>query len=199
MASTLRFRSARPGDSRTMARFYSIASDGVADYVALTEARPGEGILDVGERNYARACYVFGYRNCTLAELDDEIIGMLVSYPVPPPEEDAGDDSIDPVLAPYGRLNQYNSHYICAMAVIPEYRGTGIGARFLSMAQDEARATGSKQLSLLVFEQNAGALRLYRRHGFREADRAPVVPHELIHFTGDVLLMVKDLDATRHP
>ena len=46
------------------------------------------------------------------------------------------------------------------------------------------------ELSLIVFEQNAGAKRLYERHGFREVDRRPAVPHELIYYRGDALLMV---------
>ena len=41
-----------------------------------------------------------------------------------------------------------------------------------------------------MFEQNAVAKRLYERRGFREVDRRPVVPHELIHYMGDALLMV---------
>lgn len=45
----------------------------------------------------------------------------------------------------------------------------------------------------MVFEQNAGAKRLYERHGFREVARRPVVPHESIRYTGDALLMVADV------
>jgi len=45
------------------------------------------------------------------------------------------------------------------------------------------------QVSLLVFERNEGAVELYRRHGFEIVDRSPVVPHEAIRYTGEVLLM----------
>jgi ribosomal protein S18 acetylase RimI-like enzyme len=34
-----------------------------------------------------------------------------------------------------------------------------------------------------------GAVELYRRHGFEIVDRSPVVPHEAIRYTGEVLLM----------
>jgi len=43
------FRPARKDECRTIARLYSISSDGLADYIWTTIARPGEGILDVGE------------------------------------------------------------------------------------------------------------------------------------------------------
>jgi hypothetical protein len=35
-------------------------------------------------------------------------------------------------------------------------------------------------------------VRLYEREGFREVDRAPVVPHPLIRHTGDVILMAAE-------
>ncbi len=55
------------------------------------------------------------------------------------------------------------------------------------------RERGFGVLSLIVFEQNAGAVRLYEREGFRVVDRAAVVPHGLIQHTGDVLLMAMEV------
>jgi ribosomal protein S18 acetylase RimI-like enzyme len=49
---------------------------------------------------------------------------------------------------------------------------------------------GARELSLLCFESNAGARRLYEREGFRVTGRRPIVPHPMIHAAGDVLLMV---------
>ena len=44
-------------------------------------------------------------------------------------------------------------------------------------------------MSLSVFEQNKGAVKLYERNGFRVIDRAPMVAHEQIRYTSEVLLM----------
>ena len=63
------------------------------------------------------------------------------------------------------------------------------GTRMLEMAKEQARRSGHEQVSLLVFERNEGTVELYRRHGFGVIDRAPVVPHEAIRYTGEVLLM----------
>lgn len=63
----------------------------------------------------------------------------------------------------------------------------------LSIAREQARERGLGVLSLLVFEHNVGAVRLYERDGFRVVDRAPIVPHDLIHHTGDVLLMAAEI------
>ena len=190
-----RFRPARREDCAKIAALYSIASDGVADYVWGKLAEPGEDPPAVGARRYAREDTVFSYKNCVVAEKGGEVVGMLVAFPMQP-EADAGEDpeeDVDPVLAPYGELERPGSYYVCGMAVFPEHRGQGLGTRMLELARQQARERGFEELSLIVFEQNAGAKRLYERHGYEEVDRHTVVPHELIHRTGDALLMVADV------
>ena len=194
MGEEARFRRARVEDCGKIAALYSISSDGVADYIWRKLAGPGEDPLEVGERRYAREDSAFSYKNCVVAEHNGEVIGMLVAFPMetePDPGEPEGRE--DPVLAPYGELERRGSYYLCGMALLPEHRGRGLGARMLGLAREEARRRGLAEMSLIVFEQNAGAKRLYERHGFREVDRRPVVPHELIRYTGDALLMVADV------
>lgn len=187
------FRPARKEECRTIARLYSISSDGLSDYIWTTLAGPGEDILDVGEKRYSNEDLLFSYKNCLVAEHYGEIIGMLVAFPMHPPENPGAASEIDPVLVPYTILEKDQSYYIMGVAVFPEYRGKGIGTRFLELAAGKALEYGLPQLSLIVFEQNEGAKRLYERHGFYEIMREEVVPHELIHYTGYALLMVKDV------
>lgn len=71
----------------------------------------------------------------------------------------------------------------------PEYQDQGIGSAFLDIARQQARDRHYSELSLLCFDQNVGAKRLYERNGFIVFDRTPVVPHELIHYTGELSLM----------
>jgi ribosomal protein S18 acetylase RimI-like enzyme len=94
----------------------------------------------------------------------------------------------DPVLAPYARLEVPGSYYVSGLAVLPEVRGGGLGTRMLGMARERARRHGFRVVSLLVFEQNGSAVRLYERQDFRTIDRAPVVPPERIRYQGDVLM-----------
>jgi ribosomal protein S18 acetylase RimI-like enzyme len=170
---------------------YSTASDGVADYIWTQLAEPREDILDVGARRYAREDSQFSYKNCTMAEVNGEVAGMMVAYRMEDNPQPAPD--MDPVLRPYAILEQPGSYYICGAAVYPHYRNHGIGSRLLEIAQRDALTRKLRQLSLIVFEQNVDAKRLYDRKGFYEIARQPVVPHPLIHHTGDALLMVKDL------
>jgi ribosomal protein S18 acetylase RimI-like enzyme len=193
-SSDILFRPARKYECRIIAKLFSMSSDGVADYIWTGLAKPGEDILDVGQKRYESEDSVFSYKNCVVSEIDGQIAGMLVAFPMPEPDDHSKDSDTDPVLAPYGKLEQYDSYYICGMAVFPEYRGMGIGTKFLDIAEIKAKELNLPQLSLIVFEKNEGAKRLYERHGFREIAREPIVPHELIRHTGYALLMVKNVD-----
>ena len=186
----IHFRPARREESRVIAALYRISSDGVADYIWTCLAQAGEDVLDVGARRYARKNTDFSYENVTLALVNGRIAGMIAAYVIGPRATDAPDD-VDPVLAPYMKLEQPNSLYVAGMALFPEFRHQGIGTRLLERAAENARARGLRELSLIVFEQNAGAKRLYERSGFREIRREPIVPHPLIRHDGDALLMVR--------
>jgi ribosomal protein S18 acetylase RimI-like enzyme len=60
------------------------------------------------------------------------------------------------------------------IAVLPEYRGQGIGGALIDVLLEQARASGFIAVSLSVRQDNPAA-RLYRRHGFVEVDTVPAV------------------------
>lgn len=185
-------RPATREDSHKIARLFRIASGGVAEYVwsTLAPEYPGLTPLEIGTRRYAREEGAFSYRNCTVAERGGEVIGMLHAFPMEDePERKEAGERLDPVLKPYARLEVPGSYYISGIAVFPGHRSKGLGAQMLEIAKDKACGSGCQEVSLLVFEQNKGAIKLYEHNGFRVIDRAPVVPHESICYTGEVLLM----------
>ena len=190
LESKYTLRPARKSDCRRIAELYRISSDGVADYIWAKLAEPGEDVLDVGRRRYEREGTPFSYENCKMVELRGSVVGMLVAFPM---EVDEGYVETDPVLAPYSVLEEDQSYYVCGMAVDPEHRRTGIGKALIADAERACRELGLRKLSLIVFEQNADARRLYERLEYVEKARHPVIPHPLIHYTGDALLMVKQL------
>jgi ribosomal protein S18 acetylase RimI-like enzyme len=188
------FRAATREDSRRIAELFRISSDGVVDYVwsTLAPQYPGLAPIEIGALRYALEEGNFSYRNCVVAERDGAVIGQLCTYPIEASAEES-DEPSDPVLEPYERLEIPGTLYISSFVVVEGFRGRGLGAEMLAIARDQARERSFNALSLLVFEQNTGAVRLYERQGFREVDRAPVVPHPLIHHTGDVLLMAAEV------
>lgn len=188
-AQAITFRPATRADCRRIAELFQIASDGVVEYVweQLRRDYPGLSPLEIGEQRYAREGTPFSYQNCRIAEHEGQTIGMLHSFVLE--GSDGPSSPVDPVLGPYAELEAPGSLYIAGLALLPEYRGRGIGTRLLAEARQRARMLGVRELSLLVFAGNQGAVRLYQRAGFQEIDRRAVVPHPLIRHRGDVVLM----------
>lgn len=196
MSDRARFRPATAHDGRFIAEMIATASDGVAliEWSGVAQATGDRTPLDVGAEMYASDLGDYSYRNCRIAEVSERPIGMLLSFPMParaPGQAPAAPpfDGTD-VFAPYKYLEAPDTWYVCGVAVIPEYRGSGTGTALMGLARDQARAHGYDRLSLVVFEEKAPVLRLYQRLGYETIARAPVVPHPLIRVAGDALLMV---------
>jgi ribosomal protein S18 acetylase RimI-like enzyme len=60
-----------------------------------------------------------------------------------------------------------------SIAVDPAERGTGLGALLLSDCEERAAARGVEAVRLEVREDNAAAIRLYERLGYRPLGRYP--------------------------
>lgn len=201
MTNETTHRMATPADVAFIVEMVDLATDGVAlvewtDIAAGTDRSP----LDVAAGIYAAEDGDYSYRNCVIAEYAGRAAGVLLAFPMRP--RDPGDTPLPPpfdgtdVFAPYKYLEAPNSWYVCSVAVREGLRGRGIGNGLMEHARQQAIRHGFDRLSLLVFEQNAHAVRLYRRLGYQVIARAPVVPHPLIRYTGGLLLMVAGATAT---
>lgn len=63
--------------------------------------------------------------------------------------------------------------YLLSLAVDESQRGCGVGSALIDAMEERARLTDSGRLSLHVAAKNAGAQRLYRRHGLSIEERWP--------------------------
>lgn len=197
----LMLRKAVLDDCLNIAQLFSMATDGVADYVwsTLQADYPGLSLLEIGAKQFARQTDL-SYQNCTAVECDKNLIGMMIAFPMQSSKKEFKDQfeevkrseissGTSNVLTPYYQLKAPGTLRIAGLALSPEFRGQGIGTQLLSLAQHQAQELRFSKLSLLAFEQNTGAVMLYQRNGFKIVNRASVVPHRLIRRTGDVLLM----------
>jgi ribosomal protein S18 acetylase RimI-like enzyme len=188
-------RPAVKADSAAIAKLFLISSDGLAAYIWSRLAEPGEELAAVGARRYAREGVAFSYQNCVIAECDGEVAGMLHAFPM---EHDPGAAEADPVLRPYSELEDYGSLYVSGVALFPRYRGSGIGTQLMAAAVERAQGLGLQRVSLICFEQNTSAMRLYRRLGYTEIGRRPIVPHPTLHYAdGDAVLLANSQGDAR--
>ena len=187
---TFVIRPASKSDSRVIAEYNRISSDGVCDYIWQKLAGPGDDLLDVGQQRFEREDADISYRNASLVEDEGEIVGVLLAYKM---LVDPSQAESDPVLKPYNILEEDESYYVAAMAIKESHRGRGIGGRLMALAEAQARETGLGKMSLIVIENNTAAKRLYERNGYSTTAREATVPHPMIDHDGDALLMVKQL------
>jgi len=187
----INFRQAVKEDSADIARLFLISSDGLAEYIWGKIAEPGETVLEAGTRRYAREGVAFSYENCLIAEKDGATIGMAHSFEEV--EDPDAEPTSDPVLKPFSELEDYGSLYLSGLAVIEQHRNAGVGLALMEELNQRAKDLSLPRISLIVFERNEGALRLYRRLGYRELDRRAVVPHPTLRYRdGDVLLLARE-------
>ena len=203
-AKAFAVRPARPEDCGDIAMLFLLSSDGLAEYIWSQAGPEGASPLETGRQRYAREGVDFSYQNCLVAEEDGQVIAMLHSF-VMPPSNETGDEAaandndngepVDPVLQPYAELEDPGSLYISGVAVTPEHRGRGLGRKLMEQARARAEALDLPRVSLICFEANETAMQLYRRLGYAEVDRRPVVPHPSLHCSkGDAVLLVRGLD-----
>ncbi len=195
---TSEIRAATRDDVPDLSKLLILAAGGVVDalYHGLI---PGKPTNEIVERRLQREGTTGSYENCWVAVQDGRVVGELHAYPMDELENDPPDPLIPEeryaVLEPFDHLDPVaaGSYYINVVAVYPEFQGHGIGTQLLDLARAEAEARGFDQLSLVVAEQNRGAVWLYRRCGFEEAARHPAVRHEMIRYRGDMLLMMSEV------
>lgn len=193
-------RPATRADAAAMTVLIDIAGYGLPSWLWSTApARdPRQSVLDFGRRRALREEGAFTYRNAFIAEHDGQTAGMLLGYrepdePPPSPGADA-----HPVLRPLFELEALaaGTWYINVLATFPEFRGRGIGSALMRKVEALAVETGASRPSLIVQDDNEGAIRIYERHGYRTVAARPFVPFPDCAPADNWLLMLRQDDAT---
>ncbi len=188
-------RWARREDAGEIARLFLVSSDGLAAYIWSRMDMPGLSLEEIGAARYARSGTAFSYENALVAVAEGEIAGMVHAFEMPEPEPDAPEED-DPVLRPYAELSDPGSLYVSGLAVHARYRGRGIGGELMDCVEDLAHAKGLPRVSLICFEGNERALAFYRRRGYQEAARRPIVPR---YRDGHALLLLRGVVGPTQP
>jgi ribosomal protein S18 acetylase RimI-like enzyme len=192
-------RRATREDCRRVAELMELAGEGIPTYLWSLSAKDEQRPIDVGAERAAREDGNFSYRNAAVAEENGEVAALLLAYRLPEAEEIVDLDGLPELLRPLVEMELLvpGTFYVNALATLPEHRGRGLGSRLLDAANALAAEAGCDELSLEVFEQNEGAVRLYERHGYRIVARRPVVPHPCYPYDGDAVLMTRSVVRTQ--
>lgn len=186
-------RPARASNAPDLAKLIDIAGEGIPTWLWAQSVEGGQTPLDVGEERARRETGGFSYTNALLAERDGQVLGMMLGYPIhDAPTDDP--DALPAPIAPFVELEAQSAGtwYVNALAVYPAFQGAGIGAQLLAAAEELAREAGFSAMSIQVYGQNSGAVRLYERMGYERIAHAPVRLHPCQpYYTGDVLLLMK--------
>lgn len=187
-------RRATKEDGRALAELIEYAGHGIPGYLWSQSAKDGQPPIEAGIERVQREDANFSYRNAVVAEVKGRVAAMMLAYRLPE-QTDVNLDELPDLIRPLEELELKvpGTFYINALAAYPEYRGLGLGTKLLEAAHTLASEAGCEELSLEVFDQNEGAVRLYERHGYREIARLPVVPHPSYPYDGDVVLMTQSV------
>ncbi|MGH6736958.1 MAG: GNAT family N-acetyltransferase [Methyloceanibacter sp.] len=191
------FRPATIADVSALAVLVDIAGEGMPNHMWRGMAKPGQSTLEVGRERARREAGGFSYRNAVVAEIGGEIAASLVGYRLDDPYDLTGLGELPENVRPLVRLEAQapGSWYVNVLATFPEFRGQGIGAKLLEIAEEKGREARASALSVIVGSWNEPAARLYARAGYAaQARERAILPPGFLH-EGDWVLMVRSLSG----
>jgi len=170
------YRPATIEDAPLLAELVNYAGEGLPLYLWGQMAGPGEAAWEVGCQRAAREEGSFSYRNATIIEHDEQCGGCLIGYEIP---DNAGPipEDMPAMFVPMQELENLApaTWYINVLAVLPQFRGQGLGTKLMALANKTAEALGKRGISVIVSDANAGARRLYERCGYNVSAARPMV------------------------
>lgn len=190
------YRRATTDDATSMADLVNIAGHGLPLYLWARFARPGQSAWDVGRERARTGTGGFAWRNTVVREDDGKVAACLIGYPLADTPEPP-DDDVPALLMPLLELENLvpGTWYLNVLAAYPEYRGRGFGTALLEIAESLAHDTGRHGMSLITSDENAGARRLYERHGYSVRATRTIVKEDWQHAGENWLLLTKDFPA----
>ena len=168
-------RGARPDEAARIADLIIMA---MTEECCLHFCGPGHDIRDfrrVMTSLVARPETQYSYNNTLVATIEDNIVGICVSYDgallhlLRQPFIDAAQQEWGMDHSSIPDETQAGELYIDSLAVDPDYRGRGIASLLLRATIDKSRALGLPSTGLLVDLGNPKAEALYNKVGFQYA------------------------------
>lgn len=189
------FRQATPDDAKVLAKFVNVAGEGLPLYLWQNLAEGRESPWEIGYSRARKDSGGFSYRNAVFRMVNEDVAACLVGYALDDDPPATNYSEIFPMFVPLQQLEDLapGTWYINALATNELYRGRGYGNELLALAEEICTSLGKRALSLIVADTNQNARRLYRRAGYRDVSKRPMIKDQWQHPGRDWVLMVKNL------
>jgi len=191
----MKTRQASKADCRAIAELALMAGEGIPAYFWEQAKEPGQRTVDYGAQKAASETGNFSYRNVYVAEIRNSVAGMILAYRLPDVQEAESLEEYPDFIRPLIELEHRvpGSFYINMLAVYPRYRNKGVGSALMRRAEEQALKERCTTVSLVVFEQNEEAVRLYQHLGYTIVERRRVIPHPCYDYTGSIALLTRQI------
>ena len=192
----MKFRSGTADDATTLALILDAAGRRIPAYFWSLYAADGQSFFEFGRENIRTNDEGKSFhKNWQIAELDNKLLGAFFGFKVANPYPEINYDEEPEWWIPFLELEDMaaGSWLLQAMSVLPEYRGQGYASALLARAEEEAKASGAKKITLQVEEINQIALKTYTSNGYAELARRELIPFPFSQDTGEIILMEKKL------
>ncbi len=192
MDKTIALRPARIADAPILAELVNYAGEGLPLYLWGKIAAAGETAWDVGRQRAARESGSFSYRNATIIEHAGRAASCLIGYVIPEQVEPVPAD-MPAMFVPLQQLENLapGTWYVNVLAVLPPYRGRGLGSEMLRLADRTGAEHGCRGMSVIVSDANRGARQLYERMGYAQTATRPMVKEGWINDGTEWVLLTK--------
>lgn len=187
------YREGKKEDSLRIAELDNIASDGAIEFL-FHDLIPNMTPVKIVASNLENDSYPHSYRSVIVAEHDETIIGMSLSFPG---EYHRITEEMKNFF-PHERINHFkhffsapveDSYFLDALCVDEDFRNRGIGSKLIELTKIKARKEEYNSLCLLVFKDNINAQNVYKKNGFDVIDWIDLPSHELMPHEGGCVLM----------
>ncbi len=183
-------RKATSADGRALAELINYAGEGIPLWLWKKLAGPGMDPWALGAERQARRAEA---GQVIVIDEGAGVMAAMTGYVIAAPEPIT--DDIPPILRVLQEMENtvVGSWYLNVLATYPRARGRGFGARLVRHAEAIASHLDLPAVSIIVADQNFGALRLYQRLGYREIDRREIVKEDWENPSTEWILIKKDI------
>lgn len=167
----------------------SIVAQAVAIAIGVEETLHdycGEHYLDVLTDVAQADDTQYSWRFAIVAETEGRAVGAVVGYDGARLYQ-LREGTLQVISARTGRTphiddeTEAGEYYLDSVAVLPEYRGLGVGSALVDAFCERAFAEGAERVGLIVEEENPTAENLYLRQGFECVGERLFFGHKMHH------------------